>query len=54
MAAAFEVVAVYLSHEVDEVNPMPDFNQLGANYGGTVDARVKALVNAGGADATIL
>ena len=54
MAAAFEVVAVYLSHEVDDVNPLPDFKQLGTNYWSTVDARVKVLVHAGGTDATIL
>lgn len=54
MAAAFEVVAVHLSHEVDDVNPMPDFNQLGTNYWDTVGARVKTLIRAGGADATIL
>lgn len=54
MAAAFEVVAVHLSHEVDDVNPMPDFNQLGTNYWDTVDARVNTLIHAGGADAKIL
>ncbi len=54
MASAFEVVAVHLSHEVDDVNPMPDFNQLGTNYWDTVDARVQTLIHAGGADATIL
>jgi len=43
MASAFDVVEVYLSHEVDDANPMPDFNKLGTNYWGTVDARVKAL-----------
>lgn len=54
MASAFEVVAVHLSHEVDDINPMPDFNQLGANYWDTVDSRVKTLIHAGGEDATIL
>lgn len=54
MASAFEVVAVYLSHEVDDANPMPDFNQLGINYWDTVDARAKTLIHARGADATIL
>ena len=54
MVSAFEVVAVYLSHEVDDANPMPDFKQLGANYWGTVDARVKALIHVGGEDASIL
>jgi hypothetical protein len=43
MKAAFEVVAVYLSHEVDEISPMPDFNRLGASYWGAVEARVKQL-----------
>ena len=54
MASAFEVVAVHLSHEVDDVIPMPDFNQLGTNYWDTVDARVKTLIHTGGADAAIL
>lgn len=54
MAWAFEVVAVHLSHEVDDANPMPDFYRLGTNYWGTVDARVKTLINVGGEDATIL
>jgi hypothetical protein len=54
MASAFEVVTVHLSHEVDDVNPMPDFYQLGANYWGAVDARVQTLIHAGGTDATIL
>ena len=54
MASAFEVVAVYLSHEVDETTPMPDFKQLGANYWGAVDTRVKTLIHTGGANATIL
>lgn len=51
MATAFEVVSVHLSHEVDDVNPMPDFHQLGANYWGNVEARVKALILTGGANA---
>lgn len=54
MASGFEVVAVYLSHEVDDKHPMPDFNQLGGNYWGTVDARVKTLIHAGGVNAAIL
>lgn len=54
MASAFEVVAVYLSHEPDDANYMPDFKQLGANYWNAVDTRVKGLIHAGGADATVL
>ena len=54
MATAFDLVAVHLSHEVDDVNPMLDFTQLGVRYWDTVDARVKTLIHAGEENATIL
>jgi hypothetical protein len=43
MGSALEVVNVYLSHEVDEIRSMPDFNALGASYWPTTDARVNQL-----------